>query len=455
MHFGAALKKLLHPRGAAPEIVDIHARKDPIKTVLSIIFSTQTPTFKGSFSLSTMFPTSVQLATVRPSSFDVPASTSLPATIARSKATTGSSVSSIPSSTAAPTTSTSVSATVAPVNTASATPTATPAKGGMSGGAKAGLAFGIILILLLIVAGAIAIYRKRKAALADGRRVLDDEKTFLEGGKRTDTLPPFATPMQSYPSSQQQRQQQQQPMAAYAGPQYEQRDLSARPLSFEAAPEALPTAKTPEIAPQLSLRGVSTFGDSFQTEQPSNPFENPANVTASRPGTSSQANDPNNPFGQHAEVPNQAAQSVPLPLSPAVANNERISAPPQAADFPLPDNTPESQPALSPKPEAAIPAPAAAPIPMPMPEPKTSPQPSVADSAGAAAIMAATAAAASVKPRSGASTPVGSLPETVHRVQLEFKPNMPDELGIQAGQLVRILHEYDDGWVSKFSFLIS
>lgn len=43
----------------------------------------------------------------------------------------------------------------------------------------------------------------------------------------------------------------------------------------------------------------------------------------------------------------------------------------------------------------------------------------------------------------------GGPPATaVHRVQLDFKPSMDDELGLQAGQLVRILHEYDDGWVS-------
>lgn len=34
----------------------------------------------------------------------------------------------------------------------------------------------------------------------------------------------------------------------------------------------------------------------------------------------------------------------------------------------------------------------------------------------------------------------------VHRVQLDFKPSMEDELELKAGQVVRILHEYDDGW---------
>ncbi|KAI1825927.1 hypothetical protein F4861DRAFT_143478 [Xylaria intraflava] len=41
----------------------------------------------------------------------------------------------------------------------------------------------------------------------------------------------------------------------------------------------------------------------------------------------------------------------------------------------------------------------------------------------------------------------GGPPSTaVHRVQLDFQPSMDDELELQAGHLVRILHEYDDGW---------
>lgn len=429
MDLRALLKRFLQPRGA---VVDIHARKDAppnIVTLVSVIFSTKPATFKGpTASLSTALhqsTSSVKLASVRPTSFDGPA-TSLPSTIARSVPMT-SSTSIIPSTTQAP-------PTVAPI--VSSKPTPTPAaKGGMTGGAKAGLAFGIILIILLIVAGAIALYRKRKATMSDGRHRIDDEKTFLEGGRQPDDLPPFATPMQSYPQQHHQPPQ----MATY-----DQRGLPARPLSFEAASENLPFATSPSAAPapQLSLRGVSTFGNSFESEPLANPFEAPANVTASRPATS-QANDVNNPFGQHAEQISQA---------PPVANNERISVPPpNAADFPMPDNTPETHAPVSPIPEASVPAPmpTSAPLPVSAPvtasEPKTSRHASLTDSA---AIMAATTAAAAIKPRSGASTPAGPPPDTVYRVQLDFKPNMPDELGIAAGQLVRILHEYDDGWVS-------
>ncbi|KAG7287384.1 hypothetical protein NEMBOFW57_006895 [Staphylotrichum longicolle] len=39
----------------------------------------------------------------------------------------------------------------------------------------------------------------------------------------------------------------------------------------------------------------------------------------------------------------------------------------------------------------------------------------------------------------------GGPQSTVHRVQLDFKPTLQDEMELRAGQLVRLLHEYD-GW---------
>jgi len=42
----------------------------------------------------------------------------------------------------------------------------------------------------------------------------------------------------------------------------------------------------------------------------------------------------------------------------------------------------------------------------------------------------------------------GPANSAVHRVQLDFNPSMDDELEVKAGQLIRMLHEYDDGWVS-------
>lgn len=57
----------------------------------------------------------------------------------------------------------------------------------------------------------------------------------------------------------------------------------------------------------------------------------------------------------------------------------------------------------------------------------------------------------SMTPSTVAGGPAG--PTNVHRIQLDFKPSMDDELELRAGQLVRLLHEYDDGWVSRLKFV--
>ena len=161
-------------------------------------------------------------------------------------------------------------------------------------------------------------------------------------------------------------------------------------------------------------------------------------------------NDPANPFGNHAEK----VSSSPT-LESGLAPSTSATAPQfvNAADFPLPESSPptprgfddpSSPPSpLTPKPELATVPSALVPGALPV---------AGGAAAGAAAIAAATAAAASSKPQGSAPaspSPSGVVPaENVHRVQLDFKPSMGDELEIVAGQLVRVLHEYDDGWVS-------
>jgi len=49
-------------------------------------------------------------------------------------------------------------------------------------------------------------------------------------------------------------------------------------------------------------------------------------------------------------------------------------------------------------------------------------------------------------PTESNSSAAAAAKNNVHRVQLDFKPSMDDELELRAGDLVRLLHEYDDGW---------
>ncbi|KAG6020976.1 hypothetical protein E4U41_002650 [Claviceps citrina] len=52
------------------------------------------------------------------------------------------------------------------------------------------------------------------------------------------------------------------------------------------------------------------------------------------------------------------------------------------------------------------------------------------------------------QPNGGAAivTAGGTRTPNVHRVQLDFEPSLEDEMEMRAGELVRLLHEYDDGW---------
>jgi len=74
------------------------------------------------------------------------------------------------------------------------------------------------------------------------------------------------------------------------------------------------------------------------------------------------------------------------------------------------------------------------------------------DITAAVAAAGVTSAAAKGSANSSAPAPIvatGPGPQgsnNVHRVQLDFKPSMDDELELKSGQLVRMLHEYDDGW---------
>ncbi|PFH55321.1 hypothetical protein XA68_10121 [Ophiocordyceps unilateralis] len=54
----------------------------------------------------------------------------------------------------------------------------------------------------------------------------------------------------------------------------------------------------------------------------------------------------------------------------------------------------------------------------------------------------------SVSSEAAAAGAAAGLPpvSAVHRVQLDFKPTLDDEMELRIGELIRLLHEYDDGW---------
>jgi hypothetical protein len=248
------------------------------------------------------------------------------------------------------------------------------------------------------------------------------------------------------------------------------------------APHSAPsirTERTMSTAPRLSLRPVTQFDPAFENSNKSG--GNLLGVAAAGPPTPSKERDlPDRP---RSAWERPGAANVPVAENPF--NDPQQSAPPSANPFGnnaavdasqarIPDSPPNASPLHSTKPSADFANPAAAiasadidpvaaatamsSVPPPtqsLPAPPSinaasegvPPSPAWTEdlpaSPGPAPTGALPVAGAVIGAASNAPAPA---PNNVHRVQLDFKPSMQDELGLNAGQLVRMLHEYDDGW---------
>lgn len=258
-----------------------------------------------------------------------------------------------------------------------------------SSGAKAGIAFGVIGGVFLVGLIVFIIFNRRKRQMERQRLSGDNEKLNGRG------------------------------------------DALAR----------MPSHSNPK-APRISLRPVTQFLPNWNLDK--NTQRGAANLAPAaaanqleRPGTS-HSNHPNNPFGSGAERINSPDGPA---RDPWTANGPAVGAAAATAgaavgaagvttlarnasmrkvnqnglDLTVPgllDTVPPS-PAGTEFSTSSMPAGA--------------PQP---PSQSAAAIAAAGGPASSA----------------VHRVQLDFKPTLEDEMELTAGDLVRLLHEYDDGW---------
>ena len=282
---------------------------------------------------------------------------------------------------------------------ASSTSSASSSSGGMSVGGKAGLAIGILLLLGTVLALVLFAFKKRKDAMKSER--LDDEKTdmFAGAGRSASTRTSATAPR-----------------------------LSLRPI----------TQFIPNLGEKRQSRG-NILAMASPISQPTEPRK-----TASaweRPMTSQDSNR-NNPFGNHAEQIDAANATGPAVVDSVGPGGEIVSA---AAVAPAPSaaiglargaSKRENQPKqidFTKSPFRGPPSPAGTEFSM--------------NSESAAGTPTQTPQGAAIAAAGG---PANS---TVHRVQLDFKPSMDDELELRAGQLIRMLHEYDDGWVSRLSVL--
>jgi hypothetical protein len=272
---------------------------------------------------------------------------------------------------------------------ASSTATGAPSSGGMSAGGKAGLAIGIILLLGAVLSIVLFCFKKRREAARDR---LDDEKH-----------------------------------------------------EFAAINRAAST-RTTATAPRVSLRPVTQFMPTFGEKRQSrgNALMTTAGPIAEKPSAWERPNltpqsNRDNPFGNHAvtiDATNAKGPDVVQDMGPsgeiitggvvagAAAGLARGAS--KRGNGPKPMDFTKNGPFMGP------PSPAGT---------------EFSSSSESAATPTQTGTGAAIAAAGG---PVNTA---VHRVQLDFKPSMEDELELRAGQLIRLLHEYDDGWV-VFPFLI-
>ena len=306
----------------------------------------------------------------------------------------------------------STSATTTPSHTAAAS---TGSSGGMSSGGKAGLAIGILLALGALFALAFFIYRRKRSQSNEEYSKADNEKSDFTGGLARS---------QSTVSTR----------TTATAPR-----LSLRPITeFHPDLAARGKAANAGAAAAAGVAGGAAVSAAMSRNQndPANPFGNHAAVTPSRRlsdekiGLPIQSNASENPFADNAGAPPPTNGSMPLADAPA----------------PLRTRTPSPDAGAA----AGAVAVAGAAAGAKLGERKDAPKPLNLNPNRAVTPASHSPAVSefSQTPVSPGAMANGPPPSNVHRIQLDFKPSMDDELSLRAGQLVRLLHEYDDGWVS-------
>lgn len=395
------------------------ATSPQMKTVTSIVYHTASPTFDGpigGYSTQTKHETTapeVHHTTSSPVETHAP-TTSKPADAATTKHATSSSKSTgLPSSIVPPSSTLGlggplvVASSTTPLLIDTASPTAsrseatsnsaTPAasSGGMSAGGKAGLAIGIICIVGVVIGLVFFFVKKRKDAQNAER--LDDEK-------------------------------------------------AATAFAAAGAPRSQTTTQPTPAPARLSLRPVTQFGQFFSGAA-AGAATGAAAGAAAAPKSQAPANFPNsqispqdskeNPFGNHAETIDATNAKGPA-IVQAVGPGGEVLAGAAAAGAVVGLARAQS------KRENAKP------MDLTKKDPFRGP-PSPAMTDYSVSEVASNAPQAQDKTGAAIAAAGGPANSAVHRVQLDFKPSLEDELELQAGQLIRLLHEYDDGWVSDIN----
>ncbi|KAJ5753138.1 hypothetical protein N7520_010055 [Penicillium odoratum] len=271
---------------------------------------------------------------------------------------------------------------------------------GMSSGAKAGVAIGVLLGVGLIAALIFFIFRKKRRSQADEPPPMD-EKIFS-----AQDLAPFPVPKPMAPSKAPQLNVR--PVTQFAP------DLS-NSASFATASTVAAGTWGAAAAPRNLTGDVPspTPPKSAGSGSSQNPFKDPVNPfnTGSAPSSDQSLTPTSSPdsTGPAFATPAAGAAAVGAIGAAAFASHES-----DKENFTRPRSM-----------ESDV-------------RPPSSPSPVSVDdgeSISSAAMIAG-----------GVPGGAGPGPLNVYRVQLDFIPSAEDELSLLAGNLVRMLHEYDDGW---------
>ncbi|KAI9736653.1 MAG: hypothetical protein M1834_000857 [Cirrosporium novae-zelandiae] len=387
---------------------------------------------------------------------------------------TSISSSSFSSTVASTTLVTSTSASIAASSTsaaASATSTSSASSSGSSGGSKAGIAFGVIFALLAVAGLVFFVYKKKKQQ--NELMELDDEKTHTDNNappmtQITRTGTGLGLEAATREAATREAATRAAGTGAYAGAHAGAHAGSlADGSNLGAVATAVPVVsiarsgsersiKRASVAPQLQLRPITQFQPLLAQDKPSGSAPQLSINTATskaltdKPLPSSASSDPFtdpvDPFGNHAEAPSPNKSTAP-PLA-------RLSSiQPPASLIPGNPNTGAAADAAATGVAGAMVAGAVvAATASAAPNRKDVPNAPVLQNSAQQGPPAATSEqpapgpAGSQVPVAMAPGAVGTPPNNVYRVQLDFKPSMDDELELHAGQVVRMLHEYDDGW---------
>ena len=359
----------------------------------SSVATSEAPSTEAPAPVTTTFATSHSTAVNTPDSFTVLQSVS---------------TSPIPTTDTAPS-STSVSAAAQSSTKSSSSDaggvTTEKSAGGLSGGAKAGIAIGVLLAIGLVLGLLFFCYRRRR----------NHEKGAEE------------------------------PVGSEKNPFGDNAAIPATAISAPVpapAPQAVPSrVSTP---PQLSLRPASQFQPEFigHGGKAADVLGITGATAAATPATHHDSQ-PTNPFEDRAAV-NQTVTLAP-PAGPLSSNSSKTNIEELPAPLRIRTPSPESETGVVTG--AAVAQRHNAPKPLEIKR-TASPTPGRAMVALDAAVPSPATTEFSMTSVSATSITSGPGAMNVHRIQLDFKPSMDDELELRAGQLVRLLHEYDDGWVS-------